>query len=71
VLLEFAIATVCMGLFDALAAVSLDVAGARLGTRLQKYSFHVMLEQDIEYFESRKTGDSPCNLLGLSVDQEN
>eukprot|EP00656_Telonema_subtile_P052293 TRINITY_DN7250_c0_g2_i1.p1 TRINITY_DN7250_c0_g2~~TRINITY_DN7250_c0_g2_i1.p1 ORF type:complete len:951 (+),score=290.11 TRINITY_DN7250_c0_g2_i1:1213-4065(+) len=56
VLTEFAIATVAMGVFDAVGATSLDVAAVKLGTRLQRFTFNVMVEQDLAYFECRKTG---------------
>ena len=98
ILAEFTVASILMGLLDAVGGASLDVAGARLGTRLQQFTFdviveqvqaavtvvvvgpwksccdsgavtvvvvlspaHLLLLQDIAYFESHKTGNTCCS----------
>lgn len=44
------------GLFDAFGAASLELAASRLGTRLQRLTFSVLVEQDVSFFDKSKTG---------------
>jgi len=44
------------GLFDAFGAASLELAASRLGTRLQRLTFSVLVEQDVSFFDTSKTG---------------
>jgi len=44
------------GTFDIIGGTCLEVAASRLGTRLQRMTFNVLVEQDMAYFDKSRTG---------------
>lgn len=56
ILLKFIAVIVVQGGFDIIGAFCLELAASKLGTRLQKLTFSVLVEQDVSFFDKSKTG---------------
>jgi len=56
ILLKFIAVILFQGIFDIIGAFCLELAASKLGTRLQRLTFSLLVEQDIGFFDKSKTG---------------